>query len=137
MGHATACRASLAVLSRLLDDHLIAGVHHLGHQLQAALMDTFQEHPYVGDIRGRGLFQALEFVTDKTKKTPFNPEQKIHQQLKRVAFDQGLICYPAGGTADGVHGDHLLLAPPFIMQTQHIDELVDKLKKTMEVVFDV
>ena len=127
MAHATACSAGLAVLSRLVDDGLIDQVNTLGDTLHAALIDTFGQHPYIGDIRGRGLFLGLELVADRETKQPFSPDQKIHQRIKAAAFDAGLVCYPNGGTADGIAGDHILLAPPFIMNNNHIDELVAKL----------
>lgn len=132
MAHATACAAGLAVLNRLIDDGLVAQVNKLGEQLHAALTDTFGKHPHVGDIRGRGLFVGLELVANKDNKKPFDPERKIHQRIKAAAFEAGLLCYPSGGTVDGIVGDHILLAPPFIMTNQHIDELVSKLEVAIE-----
>jgi adenosylmethionine-8-amino-7-oxononanoate aminotransferase len=127
MGHATACAAGLAVLNRLIDGDLITQSQQLGESLQAALTDAFGQHPNVGDIRGRGLFRGLELVADRETKTPFATEQKIHQKIKAAAFDAGLICYPNGGSVDGKRGDHVLLAPPFIVNEQHIEEIVTKL----------
>ncbi len=132
IGHPTACAASLAVLRRLVDDGLVKQSKQLGEVLQATLMDQFGQHPYVGDIRGRGLFRGIEIVADRDTKMPFPPEQKIHQKIKAAAFDLGLICYPNGGTIDGSQGDHVLLAPPFIMNEDHIEEIVDKLSKAFE-----
>ena len=82
-------------------------------------------HPHVGDIRGRGLFVGIEFVEDRDSKAVFDPARGIHRRMKQFAFDNGLICYPMGGTIDGQRGDHVLLAPPFIISDEQIDELVD------------
>ncbi len=127
MGHPVAASAGLAVLKRLVDDGLVARVGRLGAILRAALQAEFAEQPNVGDIRGRGLFVGLELVSDRSTKTPFDPALGVAKQLKKAAFDAGLVCYPMGGTIDGKHGDHVLLAPPFIMEETQIDELVGKL----------
>ncbi len=127
LGHPTACAAAGAVLDRLLDDGLAARVAPLGEALRARLVDRFGQHPHVGDIRGRGLFQGIEFVEDRQTKAPFDPARNLHARIKAAAFEAGLICYPMGGTVDGQCGDHVLLAPPFIMTEDQLDELVDKL----------
>ncbi len=87
----------------------------------------FGQHPYVGDIRGRGLFRGVELVEDRETKKPFDPARKLHAKIKANAFEAGLICYPMGGTIDGIRGDHILLAPPFIIEDAQIDEVVTKL----------
>ena len=80
------------------------------------LRERFGEHPHVGDIRGRGLFWGIELVEDRATKKPFDPALKLHARVKRKAMQAGLMCYPMGGTIDGEHGDHVLLAPPFIVE---------------------
>jgi adenosylmethionine-8-amino-7-oxononanoate aminotransferase len=80
-------------------------------------------HAHVGDIRGRGLFLGIELVSDRASKEPFAPELKLHARIKDQAMERGLICYPAGGTADGVRGDHVLLAPPYIIGDEHVKEI--------------
>jgi len=134
MGHPVAAAAALAVLDRLVDDDLIARVREMGDRLRAALKDRFGEHPNIGDIRGRGLFLGLELVTDRAAKTPFAPERGLAKKLKAAAFEAGLIVYPMSGTIDGKHGDHVLLAPPFIIDNNHIDELVNKLARALKAV---
>ena len=84
-------------------------------------------HPNVCDIRGRGLFRGVELVEDRGTKRPFDPALRLHARVKSLAFDAGLICYPMGGTIDGRLGDHVLLAPPYIISDAEIAELVDKL----------
>jgi len=127
IGHPTACAGALAVQQAIERDDLLANVAGQGAQLHADLAARFDGHPHVGDIRGRGLFLGLELVADRATKTPFDPAQKLHARIKSAAFARGLICYPNGGTVDGVRGDHVLLAPPYILEDAHRAELVDKL----------
>ncbi|MFY0616550.1 aspartate aminotransferase family protein [Shimia sp.] len=131
-GHPTAAAAALAVLTRLTDDGVAERVAPMGAKLKAALTDQFGAHPFVGDIRGRGLFLALELVADRATKKPFDPELGLPAKLKAAAFDAGLICYPMGGTIDGKSGAHLLLAPPFIMEDTHIDLICDAVECALQ-----
>ncbi|MGB0660351.1 MAG: aspartate aminotransferase family protein [Mangrovicoccus sp.] len=130
-GHALAAAAGHAVLRRLIEDKLVDDVPGRGAMLRAALQDAFGAHPHVGDIRGRGLFQAIELVADRDSKTCFDPSLKVNAKIKAAAMEAGLICYPAGGTVDGQNGDHVLLAPPFIISDDQIGELVDKLRQAV------
>ena len=94
--------------------------------------DRFGNHPHVGDIRGRGLFRAIELVAERTGKQPFDPSLKLNARIKKLAQADGLICYPGGGTVDGQNGDHVLLAPPFIVEPQQIEEIVEKLGRAVD-----
>lgn len=132
LGHPVACAAALAVLERLLDDNLLARVRPLGDTLHTALTDQFGQHPHVGDIRGVGLFRAIELVKSRETKEPFDPADKVHTRLKAAAFEAGLICYPMGGTVDGTKGDHILLAPPFILDEADLVVLVDRLESAVQ-----
>ncbi|EPX81641.1 aspartate aminotransferase family protein [Litoreibacter arenae] len=132
VGHPTASAAALAVLTKLTDGGLVDRCAVMGDKLQDALQQAFGQHPNIGDIRGRGLFRALEFVEDRETKAPFAPDQALHKTLKKEAFEAGLICYPMGGTIDGKRGDHILLAPPFIMEDAHLDEIVTKLQTAID-----
>ena len=78
-------------------------------------------------MRGRGLFQAIELVQDRGSKEPFDPRHKLHARIKQEAMQRGLMVYPMGGTLDGVRGDHVLLAPPFIVEARDIDTIVERL----------
>jgi len=127
LGHPVAAAAGQAVLSKLIDQDLVARAAKMGEALQAALRDTFGQHPHVGDIRGRGLFRGIELVADRETKSPFDPNRGLAGKIKSAAFEAGLICYPMPGTRDGRHGDHILLAPPFVIEESQIDELTDKL----------
>ena len=133
IGHAAACAGALAVQKRLHDDGLLARVAPLGRALEARLRSAFGDDPRVGDIRGRGLFWALELVEDRASKKPFDPGLRLHARIKRAALQAGLLCYPMGGTVDGTQGDHVLLAPPFIVEEPQLDELVDKLARALNV----
>jgi adenosylmethionine-8-amino-7-oxononanoate aminotransferase len=132
IGHATACAAALAVQKVFARDKLIEQVRSRGAYLEQRLRETFANHPYVGDLRGRGLFRGIELVADRTTKKPFDPELKLHAKVKSEAMNEGLLCYPMGGTIDGVTGDHVLLAPPFICTEAQIDEIVDKLARAID-----
>jgi adenosylmethionine-8-amino-7-oxononanoate aminotransferase len=115
------------VLRAIHDRGLLARVQEMGEVLNNALHDRFGQHPNVGDIRGRGLFRGLELVADRETQAPFGPAMKLHARVKAEAMEAGLICYPMGGTLDGQEGDHILLAPPFIITPDQIGELTDKL----------
>ncbi|RLA13561.1 MAG: aspartate aminotransferase family protein [Gammaproteobacteria bacterium] len=134
LGHPVACAAGHAVVSAILDRNLIGQVQSQGDRLMQALRDRFAEHPHIGDIRGRGLFLGMEFVQDRDTKAAFDPSLGINKQFKKATFEAGLICYPMGGTIDGKQGDHVLLAPPFIIDDNHIEEIIDKLDTAVQVV---
>ena len=127
VGHPTACAAADVVVSKLTEGRLTERAKMMGEKLDAALKNAFAQHPHIGDIRGRGMFRGIEFVEDRASKAPFDPSLGINKKLKKACFEAGLICYPMGGTIDGKRGDHILLAPPFIVTDAQIDELVSKL----------
>ena len=131
LAHPTACAAALAVVKKLTAG-LVDEVAGKGQYLQSRLKERLGQHAHVGDIRGRGLFVGVEFVQDRETKVSLDPTLKFHARLKAAAFAEGLICYPMSGTIDGRHGYHVLLAPPFISQPHHLDELVDKLGTAFE-----
>jgi adenosylmethionine-8-amino-7-oxononanoate aminotransferase len=134
IGHPVATAGGLAVLSAILGRELLPRVREKGERLAEALEERFGQHPHVGDLRGRGLFRGIELVADRESKAPFEPSEGVAAKVKRAAFDAGLICYPMAGTIDGRRGDHILLAPPFIIEDGQIDELVDKLATAIEAV---
>jgi adenosylmethionine-8-amino-7-oxononanoate aminotransferase len=132
MGHPTVCAAGIAVLDEIEGRDLLANVRVQGEALQAALEARLGQHPHVGDIRGRGLFRGLEIVEDRETKAPFDPKRGIAARLKKRAFADGLMVYPMAGTVDGQHGDHVLLAPPFIIGEEHVAEITDKLAQAID-----
>jgi adenosylmethionine-8-amino-7-oxononanoate aminotransferase len=127
IGHATACAAALAVQQVIRRDNLLEAVRRQGAGLRARLEDAFANHPFVGDIRGRGLFVGVELVADRARKVPFDPERRLHARVKAEAMARGLMVYPMGGTLDGLQGDHVLLAPPFIVGDGELDAIVERL----------
>lgn len=134
LGHPIAAAAGRAVLEEMVERDLINDVRDKGVAFEARLRDRFAQAPHVGDIRGRGLFWGLEFVADRATKTPFAPHIGLAGKLKKAAMNEGLACYPMPGTRDGKHGDHVLLAPPFIMTHTQMDEVVEKLARALETV---
>ncbi|HTZ66581.1 MAG TPA: aspartate aminotransferase family protein [Roseiarcus sp.] len=132
MGHPVAAAAALAVQDVIRRDRLLANVVEMGARLERRLKERFGQHPFVGDIRGRGLFWALELVSDRASKRPFDPAAKAHARVKSEAMARGLMVYPMGGAVDGVNGDHVLLAPPFIVEAAQIDAIVDRLGASLE-----
>lgn len=131
-GHPTAAAAALAVVTKLTDGKMVDRSREMGEKLQAALHHAFGQHPHVGDIRGRGMFIGLEIVKDRETKEPYAPALAIAKQLKKATFEAGLVCYPMSGTIDGGNGDHILLAPPFIIDDTHIEEIVAKIQIALD-----
>lgn len=131
MGHPVAAAAALAVQKVLQRDCLLGAVTVRGAALKRLLRDAFGNHPHVGDIRGRGLLIALELVADRASKAPFDPAQRLHTVIKDEAMARGLMVYPMGGTIDGRHGDHILLAPPFIATEAELADITSRLADTL------
>jgi adenosylmethionine-8-amino-7-oxononanoate aminotransferase len=131
LGHPVACAASLTVVKAIRDRDLLNAVSKQSRKLFDALNAHLGQNPFVGDIRGRGLFVGVELVKDRGLKKPFDPSLRLAAQIKRKAFDHGLICYPMSGTRDGEFGDHILLAPPFTISDVQISELVEKTAKAL------
>ena len=131
LGHPIASAAALAVQQVIQRDQLLAQVRTRGAYLTHALQAALGDHPHVGDIRGRGLFMAVELVKDRTTRTPFDHNKKLHAVIKQQAIQNGLLVYPMGGTIDGKNGDHVLVAPPFIVSDADIDQIVALLKQSI------
>jgi adenosylmethionine-8-amino-7-oxononanoate aminotransferase len=132
IGHPVAAAAALAVQKVIERDALLAQVGKRGATLRRMLGDVFGKHEHVGDIRGRGLFMAIELVQDRASKQPFAPARKLHAAIKAEAMARGLMVYPMGGTIDGQHGDHVLLAPPFIVSAAELAEIVSRLSEAVD-----
>ena len=127
IGHPIACAAALAVQQTIRRDSLLQNVRQQGERLQSGLEARFGNHPNVGNIRGRGLFRGVELVADRANKTPFEPSLGLAGRIHRTSMERGLCVYPGGGTADGRAGDHVLIAPPFIVDSITIDTVVERL----------
>ncbi|MGY9059082.1 MAG: aspartate aminotransferase family protein [Candidatus Puniceispirillales bacterium] len=132
LGHPIACAASLAVLTKLINENMCKKVKDKGEILQKILERDLGQSQFVGDIRGRGLFRGIEIVKDRSTKEPFSKKLNVANKIKKEALNLGLICYPMQGTVDGIIGDHILIAPPFIINEDEINEISSKLKTTIE-----
>lgn len=131
-GHPAACAAGLAVQREIRERDLLLNVQKMGSVLKSALSEQFGNHPNVGDIRGRGLFLALELVKDRGSKQPFDALEGLSERIRVRAMENGLVCYPMGGLVDGKHGENVMVAPPFIVEEEHVFELVEKLGRTLD-----
>ncbi|MFC7555060.1 aminotransferase class III-fold pyridoxal phosphate-dependent enzyme [Pseudoroseomonas wenyumeiae] len=134
VAHPIACAAALAVQHVIREEGLLEQVQSLGQRLRQGLEARLGQHPHVGDIRGRGLFQAIELVADRDSKATFDPALQINLRVRDAALEAGMICYPGGGTADGLHGDHALLAPPYNASPVEIDLIVESMASAVETV---
>ena len=132
LGHAVACAAALAVQHVFERDQLMPQVRARGDYLQRLMHSTWAQHPHVGDIRGRGLFWGIELVQDRAVKKPFDPSRKLHARVKQEAMTRGLMVYPMGGTVDGLLGDHILLAPPFIASESELTLIIERLSVAID-----
>jgi hypothetical protein len=132
IGHPTSCAAGLAVQQTIEREGLLENVREKGEMLRERLGERFGNHRHVADIRGRGLFVGVELVADRGTLEPFSPAAKLNGRIKSQAMARGLMCYPNGGTLDGARGDHVLLAPPFIVTEAHVDSIVDILAQSID-----
>lgn len=130
--HAIACAAALAVQRVIREEGLLPRVMEAGRLLRARLAEQFARHPFIGDVRGRGLLLALELVKDRATREPFAPGLKLHNRIKAAAFERQMLVYPGGGTIDGHRGDHILLAPPYNVTNAQLDVIVERLAQTVD-----
>jgi adenosylmethionine-8-amino-7-oxononanoate aminotransferase len=126
-GHTAACAAGVAVQRIFRREKLVERVRSVGPQLMNMCRESLGELDAVGDIRGRGFFVGIEFVVDRKTKTPFPADCQLYLRIRRHALERGLICYPCGGNVDGVRGDTVIVAPPYIATESELGEIVDKL----------
>ncbi|MER8412995.1 aspartate aminotransferase family protein [Mesorhizobium sp. M1342] len=137
VGHPVAAAAANKVVEILRRPEIMENVVKMGERLHSGLQAALGQSPYVGDIRGRGLFRGIEIVANRETKQPFDPARRIHAKIKKEAMQRGLMCYPMGGTVDGVHGDHVLLAPPYIIQPDQVDQIVERLAAAITATVEV
>lgn len=130
--HPVAAAAALAVQETIREEGLLGNVRAMGALLEQGLVERLGNHRHVGDIRGRGLFWAVEFVTDRATREPFDPALKLHERVKDAAYERGLACYPMGGTIDGRRGNHVLLAPPYIVTAAQVETIVERFGDAVE-----
>ena len=132
MSHAVACAGALAVLKVIEEDQLLDSVRVQGKKLENMLRAEFENHPNIGDIRGRGLFWGLEIVKDKITKEPFPFELNLAGKIKSDILENGMLSYPSQGCVDGISGDHILLAPPYAVSDDELEFIVSTTKKCLQ-----
>jgi len=126
VNHPLACAIALQVQQVIEEDDLLHAVRLRGEQLRHGLRECLAQFEHVGDVRGRGLFVGVEFVQDRATKEPYRGGGHYAARLKEEALKRGLLIYPGSGTADGVHGNHVLFAPPFISSQAEIAQMVER-----------
>lgn len=131
IGHPCATAAGIAVLKEIEDNNLLENVRNMGELLKNTLKEIFKDNAYIGDIRGQGLFISVELVENKETKKCFDSSLKIFSLIKQKAKEHGLLCYACAGTNFGYEGDHILLAPPFIITKDEVKLLVEKLETSI------
>jgi adenosylmethionine-8-amino-7-oxononanoate aminotransferase len=125
--HPVACAAALEVQRIIHEESLLSNVRAMGALLERRLHERLGQHEHVGDIRGRGLFLAIELLRDRASKRAFDPKWQLHNRIKDQALKAGLAIYPSGGTIDGKRGDHVIIAPPYISRPHHIEAIAERL----------
>jgi adenosylmethionine-8-amino-7-oxononanoate aminotransferase len=125
-GHTACCAAGVAVQKIVEREGLVERVRAMEGMFRAMLAEATRGIAAVGDIRGRGFFQAIELVADQDRKTPFPAERKLFMKIRQQAFENGLICYPVGGNVDGINGDVVILAPPYNATEAELAEIAEK-----------
>jgi adenosylmethionine-8-amino-7-oxononanoate aminotransferase len=129
--HPASVAAGLAVQRHLVNNNLVQRAALRGQYLGERLLDL-KLLPCVGDVRGMGLMWTVEFLADSKRHLPFPPEYQFSERVFQALRARGVMLYPGRGTIDGVSGDHVLIAPPFIIENSEIDEMVDKLRTSIE-----
>ncbi len=128
------CATSLAVIDYLERQDLFAAVAKKSSYLFAKLADLQKQFSFIGDVRGKGLLIGLEFVKNLLTKEPFSREETFSQKVIHVAFDNGLLLYPAGAGIDGIQGDAIIISPPLTITIAEMDELIEILTTTFQIV---
>ncbi|MGH9612307.1 MAG: aminotransferase class III-fold pyridoxal phosphate-dependent enzyme, partial [Bryobacteraceae bacterium] len=132
--HPVATAAGNAVLDFIESHNLFARVAPASEALRTALA-PLSSHSHVGEIRGLGLLLGIELVRDKATREPFDPSEAIAEKISTAAMDAGALTYPTQGCADGIKGDHILLAPPFIITSEESALIAVALKSALAKVF--
>lgn len=135
IGHAAACAAGVAVQQALDRYDLLQRTQKMGERFLSLLRDAFANHPHVGDVRGRGLFVGIELVQDVATREGFTDRRSLPEELRTLAMEQGLICYPGGILVNDKTVPHIMLAPPMIAEDRHLLECIDKLAATLHSAF--
>jgi len=130
-GNPLACSAGLAVIKEIEENSMMENAAASGALLKGRLEDLMTRHEMIGDVRGQGLLLAFELVSDRKTMTPLPVGLNAFNRLVDIAYDNGLIIY-SRRTRDGIEGDHFLVCPPMIATPEHVDEIIDKLDKSLQ-----
>ena len=130
--HTAACAAGVAVQTLIERDGLLERVRTAGAEFQGALRAALARYDAVGDVRGRGFLVGVELVADRATRAPFAAERALAETIGQCAFEDGLICYATGGNVDGIEGDTILLAPPFIATDAELEEIIQRFARAVE-----
>jgi adenosylmethionine-8-amino-7-oxononanoate aminotransferase len=128
--HPVLCAAGVATLRYLRERRLIERSAEMGRLLHRRLTEL-RELPLVGDVRGRGLLAGIEFVADPETRAPLPRSAAFAETFTQAALDAGLVVWPNIGHADGRNGDLVMLAPPFVVTEDQIDEMMELLTRAL------
>jgi adenosylmethionine-8-amino-7-oxononanoate aminotransferase len=132
--HPVSTAAGNAVLNYIEQHHLFARVSPVAQELRSTLA-KFASHPNIGEIRGLGLLLGIEFVHDKSTRAPFPKEANIAEKIRQAMFQENVLVYPTQGCVDGSRGDHILLAPPFILNSTECGVIGKAFERALAQVF--
>ncbi len=124
-GNPVSCAAALAVIDIIEKEGLVERSARLGEYLHKRAREKLFHHPAVGDIRGKGMLMGIELVRNKETKEPFEPALLASSHVHQLAMEKGCMVYPVSGVVQGVRGDEILVAPPFIITESEIDTALD------------
>jgi adenosylmethionine-8-amino-7-oxononanoate aminotransferase len=133
-GNPISCAASVAVLTYILEHRLIENAASVGAYFKERLQELALRHEMIGDVRGLGLLLGIELVRDRATKAPFPTAWGVARRIGASTLERGLVSYPGTGTVDGVAGDHVLYAPPLVINHEQIDEIVAILDRSLAAV---
>jgi adenosylmethionine-8-amino-7-oxononanoate aminotransferase len=129
---------SAAVGSLVIDvierENLLQNVRDMGALLRRRLQEELGGHPHVGDIRGQGLLLGVEFVADRDRRVPFDPSLRVQREVSHACLDRGMYVYQGGGSAGRLGGDHVLIAPPFVITADHVEHIAHSLRDALDAV---
>jgi adenosylmethionine-8-amino-7-oxononanoate aminotransferase len=134
--HPTACAAALAVQKIIKRDNIIENVRKMGKVLEQELYQAMSDLPFVGDIRGRGLFWAVEFVLDPATKIPFPVSHNFSNRIVEVAVDLGLNVLGNIGKTGEIDVELIIISPPYIVTEEEIKQIIHLLRRAVSVVAD-
>ncbi|OGR11388.1 MAG: aminotransferase [Desulfobacterales bacterium RIFOXYA12_FULL_46_15] len=129
-GNPMACAVGLSVFNRIIEDNLSGNADRMGVLLKTGLLNLAEKYPFIGEVRGKGLLTALEFVQDNLTRKPFDPAFQMNSRITGQAFAEGLLVYPRR-PINGLAGDHVLIAPPLIVTEKQIDEILSRLDRAL------